>query len=37
MANRQVFYSFFHGGLSAFELTCLRSFVDHGHRVVLHP
>ncbi len=32
----QVFQSFFDGGLTAFEVACLRSFVDHGHRVVLY-
>ncbi len=29
----QLFQTFFHGRFSAFETTCLRSFIDHGHRV----
>jgi hypothetical protein len=29
----QLFQTFFHGTFSAFETMCLRSFVDHGHRV----
>jgi len=32
-ATAQLFQTFFHGAFSPFEITCLRSFVDHGHRV----
>jgi len=31
-----VFRTFFHGPITGLELTCLKSFVDHGHRIVLY-
>jgi len=29
------FATFFHGTLSAFEITCLQSFIDHGHDITI--
>ncbi len=31
-----IFRTFFFGQLTGFELTCLKSFVDHGHQVIVH-
>jgi glycosyltransferase involved in cell wall biosynthesis len=31
-----IFRTFFHGSLTGYEITCLKSFVDHGHRVVVY-
>ncbi|HLH11931.1 MAG TPA: glycosyltransferase [Methylovirgula sp.] len=30
------FRTFFHGPLTGYEITCLKSFKDHGHRVIVH-
>lgn len=29
------FRTFFHGKMSGLEVTCLKSFLDHGHRIIV--
>ena len=37
MMGRHIFQSFWNGGeLSPYERLCLKSFIDHGHRVALY-